>query len=345
MKALNQLPRKAIFKAVSLFIYCLSSLGLCQPSLASDKVRLAVPVVAIQYAPIYFGVKKGLFAEEGLELEIHVMRTDLAIAGLNTGTLDYIAHGGAALRGATRGLPIKLIFALDDKAAFWLLTQPGIQEVAMLKGKKIGISFPGDTPHLVLKRFLRKRGLDPDRDVTYVSGQISPIGFQGLSAGVLDGAVMAPPYSVLAEGKGFHSLAFLGDEVPDAPTINGLITSNAKIRSQPGEVKRVVRALLKSVHLYRQERDLAVAFLASEYNLEQSVAKKVYGNALAVLTPNGEVSLDKIRDVLNLAKELGQGNPVAPEPEWLMDLSFLHEAQRALGGNHRGASRPKEQTR
>jgi NitT/TauT family transport system substrate-binding protein len=298
--------------------------------LALDKVDVAVPVVAVQYAPIYFGIQQGVFASEGLAPAMHVMRTDLAIAGLNTGGLDYIAHGGAALRGARRGFPFKLIFALDDKAAFWLLTQPAIRNAAMLKGKTIGISFPGDTPHLVLKRFLRKRGLDPDRDATYVGGQISPIAFQGLTAGVLDGAVMAPPYSVLAEEKGFFSLAFLGAEVPDAPSVSGLIASDKKIRARPAEVARMVRALLHSVRLYRDKSDAATAFLASEFNLDQRAAKKVYGDALTVLTPDGEIGLDKIRDVLNMAREAGQSPPAIDKPESLVDFSFVREGRRAL---------------
>jgi NitT/TauT family transport system substrate-binding protein len=315
------------------FFCCFLILTMGEPCFALDKVLLAVPVVAVQYAPIFFGFKQGLFAEEGLDLEIDVVRTDLAIAGLSAGKLDYIAHGGAALRGATRGFPIKLIFALDDKAAFWLITRRQIQQVKGLKGKKIGVSFPGDTPYLVLKRFLRERGLDPENDVTYVSGQISPIGLQGMSAGVLDGAVMAPPYSVIAEKMGFHSLAFLGKEVPDAPTINGIITSDAKIRSQPDQVQRMVRAMLNSVNLYRQKKDLAVTYLASEYKLERAMAQQVYRNALAVLTPRGEVSLDKIRDALNLAKESGQASLVFKKPESLMDFSFLHKAQRAKTAN------------
>jgi NitT/TauT family transport system substrate-binding protein len=302
--------------------------GFCVTAAAAEKIRLAVPTIAIQYAPIYFGLKKGVFAAEGLDLEIHSMRTDMSITALNTAQLDFIAHGGAALRGATRGFPIKLIFALDDKAPLWLVTAPGIDKVAMLKNKKVGVSFPGDTPHLVLKRFLRRRGLDPETDVTYVAGQFSPIGFQGLVAGVLDGAVMAPPYTVLAEEKGFRMLAFLGDEVPDAPTINGIVTTDKKIRSQPDQVKRMVRAMFKSVQLYRQEADLATKFVAAEFNLAFPAAQKVYRQAAAMLRPDGEVSVKKIRDVLNLAKEAGQADTSIDSPEEIVDFSFLKEVQR-----------------
>jgi NitT/TauT family transport system substrate-binding protein len=331
-------------RLISFFLTALLGVSFTAGCLAQEKITFAVPVMAVQYAPLLLGIREGLFTDEGLAMEIQVMRTDLAIAALNSGKLDYIGHGGAALRGATRGFPMKLIFALDDKAAFWLLTQPGIREAVILKGKKIGISFPGDTPHLVLRRFLRKHGLDPDKDVTYVSGQISPIGFQGLSAKVLDGAVMAPPYSVLAEDKGFHSLAFLGKEVPDAPTINGIITGDRKIRSEPNQVRRVVRAALKSLRLYQQKADLAVAFLASTFSLPPPAASKVYRDAKDVLVPDGEVGLDKIRDVLNLAKESGQPPAATPDPASLLDFSFLQEARKQEVSGRKSEVKNKQKT-
>lgn len=315
---------------VTLIVTCALSLGSARALFATEKVKLAIPVVAVMYAPFYFGIKQGVYAAEGMELEISAARTDMALAALGTGQMDYLAHGGAALRAAARGFPLKLVFALDDKAPFWLAARPEIERVETLKGKKLGVSFPGDTPYLVLKRFLRKRGLDPDKDVIYVSGQFSPIGFQGLVAGALDAAVLAPPFSVLAQEKGLRILAFLGKEVPEAPIVDGLVTSEKKIRSQPQQVKRMVRATLKSVQLYRQRRDLSVPFLAAEFKLSPSTAQKVYEDALGLLTRAGEVSPEKVRDVLEMARETGQDNPAIPPPESLLDFSFLKEVQREL---------------
>ncbi len=308
-----------------------------------EKIRLAVPLKAVQYAPIYLGIKQGVFAGEGLSVELHNMRTDLAMTALHNGNLDYIAHGGAALRGAVRGFPVKLIFAIDDKAPFWLFVKPEITDVRMLRNKSIGVSFPGDTPHLVLKRFLRQRGLDPEKDVVYVSGQFSPIGFQGLLAGALDGAILAPPYSVLAEEKGLRSLAFLGDEVPDAPTINGIVTSDRQIRSKPGQVKRLVRAMHKAVTLYREKKDIATNTIVEEFNLDDAAAAKVYRNAVGMLTANGEVSLDKVRDVLNMARESGQVGAQPQSAEEILDFSFLREIRREAGETGSSATQKKPQ--
>jgi NitT/TauT family transport system substrate-binding protein len=201
----------------------------------------------------------------------------------------------------------------------------------MLKGKKIGVSFPGDTPQLVLKRFLRRQGMNPDREVSYVAGQFSPTALQNLLSGVLDGAVLAPPFNVLADEKGLRILAFLGAAVPDATTSNGIVTSDRKIKSQPVQVKRMVRASLKSLLIYREKKELAVDLLVSQFDISRKTAGKVYVHALEILTPDGEISQEKIRNILGMMQETGQKIPPTLQPEAFLDFSFLKEVQRELG--------------
>lgn len=303
-----------------------------------ERIRLAVPTVAVMYAPIYLGLSQGLYSSEGLDLEIVSMRTDLAIAALGTGEIDYIAHGGAALRAAAQGFPLKLVFALDHKAPFWLVARPEVENLKMLKGRKIGVSFPGDTPQLVLRRFLRRQGIDPDRDVSYVAGQFSPTALQSLLSGALDAAVLAPPFNVLAEEKGLKILAFLGEAVPDATTSNGIVTSDRKIKSQPDQVRHMVRASLRALLTFRQKKEAAVELLTSQFGISRRTAERVYGHALEILTPDGEISREKIRNILNMMQETGKKEPLAFQPDAILDFSFLKEVQKELAPSSKGKS-------
>jgi NitT/TauT family transport system substrate-binding protein len=300
------------------------------PCAAATKIRMAQPVIAMMYAPLYYGVHQGIFADEGFELEFMTMRTDLAIAALGTGDVDYIMHGGAALRAAAQGFPLKLIFALDHKTPFWLVARPQIKNVRELTGKKIGISFPGDTPQIILKRFLRRQGINPDRDVAYVSGQFSPTALQSLLGGVLDAAVLAPPFNVIGAEKGLTMLSFLGDSVPDASSSNGIVTSAQKIQSSPDQVRRIVRASLKSLYDFRRNKTSAVEFLAAHFEIPKDIATKAYSNALEILTPDGEISVDKVRQILSMMQDTGKKDAVTVSPTSLIDFSFLREAQKQL---------------
>jgi NitT/TauT family transport system substrate-binding protein len=318
-------PRKAVAALVAGVI-----LPLPLPCLAASKIRLAQPTVAMMYAPLYFGVDQGIFAGEGFELQFMTMRTDLAIAALGAGDIDYATHGGAALRAAAQGFPLKLVFALDHKTPFWLVARPPINNVRQLTGKKIGVSFPGDTPQIILKRFLRRQGLNPDRDVSYVAGQFSPTALQGLLGGSLDAAVLAPPFNVIAAEKGLSVLTFLGQSVPDATSSNGLVTTEQKIKSRPDEVKRIVRASLKSLHAFRQKRAPAVEFLAAHFQVSSNIAAKVYPTALDILTTDGEISEDKVRQILDMMHDTGIKEPVTVAPGAMLEFSFLREARQEL---------------
>jgi NitT/TauT family transport system substrate-binding protein len=300
------------------------------PCDAATKIRMAQPVIAMMYAPLYFGVHHGIFADAGFELEFMTMRTDLAIAALGTGDVDYIMHGGVALRAAAQGFPLKLIFALDDKTPFWLAARPQIKDVRQLTGKKIGISFPGDTPQIILKRFLRRQGIDPDRDVAYVSGQFSPTALQSLLGGVLDAAVLAPPFNVIGAERGLTMLTFLGESVPDAISSNGIVTSAQKIRSSPDQVRRIVRASLKSLYDFRRNKASAIEFLAAHFEIPKNIAIKAYSNGLEILNPDGEITAEKVGQLLSMMQDTGKKEPLTVSPPSLIDFSFLREAQKEL---------------
>ena len=327
---------EALFIASALLWLCF---GAPAAGSGNTKIRLAQPTTAVMYAPLYFGLEQKLFAAERIDLEFMTMRTDLAIAALGTGEIDYIAHGGAALRAAAQGFPLKLLFALDHKTPFWLMARPEIKNVAQLRSKRIGVSFPGDTPQLVLKRFLRRQGIDPDHQVSYVAGQFSPTALQGLLAGALDAAVLAPPFNVLAEEKGLRVLSFLGESVPDATTSNGIVTSDQKIKSRPDEVKRMVRASLRSLYAFRRSRSAAIAFLSAQFEISQRTAARVYLNALDILTPNGEISEAKAREILDMMHETGKTEPLALRPQAVLDFSFLRAARKEIAQKVNGSSR------
>lgn len=318
------------FKRNLLSVILIGVLMAAWPCAAATKIRMAQPVMAMMYAPLYFGVHQGIFAAEGFELEFMTMRTDLAIAALGTGDVDYIVHGGAALRAAAQGFPLKLIFALDHKTPFWLAARPQINNVGQLTGKKIGISFPGDTPQIILKRFLRREGIDPDRDVAYVSGQFSPTALQSLLGGVIDAAILAPPFNVIAAEKGLSMLSFLGDSVPDASSSNGIVTSAKKIKSSPEQVRRIVRASLQSLYDFRRNKASATEFLAAHFEIPKNIATKSYANGLDILTRDGEISAEKLRQILSMMQDIGKKDTVTVSARSLIDFSFLHEAQKEL---------------
>ena len=154
---------------------------------------------------------------------------------------------------------------------------------------------------------------------------------QSLLGGTLDAAILAPPFNVIASEKGLSLLTFLGHSVPDATTSNGVVTTDQKIKSKPDEVKRIVRASLKSLYAFRQQRTLAIEFLASHFQISPNIAAKAYPNALEILTPDGEINEEKVRQILGMMRDTGSKEPLKVSPTTMLDFSFLHDARRELG--------------
>jgi len=80
-----------------------------------EKVRLTVPAKALTFVPYYFGKAQGIFAKEGVDLEIIVMRPPLGVTALVSGDLDYTAAGGLSFRAAMKGVPIRTVAFIQTR--------------------------------------------------------------------------------------------------------------------------------------------------------------------------------------------------------------------------------------
>ena len=125
-------------------------------------------------------------------------------------------------------------------------------------------------------------------------------------------------------------LTFLGESVPDASSSNGIVTSAQKIKSNPEQVRRLVRASLKSLYDFRRNKASAIEFLAAHFEIPKNIATKAYSNGLDILTPDGEISAEKLRQILSMMQDTGKKDTGTISAPSLIDFSFLREAQKQL---------------
>src|SRR5262245_59847595 len=91
-----------------------------------ERIRLTVPAKALTFVPYYFGKAQGIFAKEGIDLEIIVMRPPLGVTALVAGDLDYTAAGGLSIRASLKGVPLRTITFIQTRLSFSLIGQPGM---------------------------------------------------------------------------------------------------------------------------------------------------------------------------------------------------------------------------
>jgi NitT/TauT family transport system substrate-binding protein len=294
---------------------------------AQEKIRIAPSSPGLAAWPVHLAAKEKFFAAEGLDAEIIVMRTNVGIAALVTGSIDFTTAGGSAMRAAVNGAPLKMVLNITKKADLWILAQKNIQRVEELRGKMIGVGGNWGTQFYMVLEALKHYGAD--KDVQLVSTGDVANGYLSLQQGSLPAVALTPPYSILAKRQGYRDLVRSGDVVAVSPT-TGLVTTKEKIERQPQQIRRVARVVMKAVDYARSRRPETVAFIMRQYNMEKDVADSVYDAIMETLNPSLWLTDQEVQIELNRIAEQTK-TKITARPLDMADFSIIKQAAQELG--------------
>ncbi|MBM2804383.1 MAG: transporter substrate-binding protein [Deltaproteobacteria bacterium] len=306
--------------------------GAAEAQSALKKVRLAVPTKSVSFLAFYVAHRKGFYKDEGVELEPIIMQPSLASTAVLTGDLDYNGAVTGVIGAAVSGRPMKAVLFTVARPLQYLMSKNDIKDARELKGKKIAGSSPGGTVTFLTKLVLKNVGLDSERDVF-----LNPMGGTGasrlaaLESGVVDAVILESPENFLAQRKGFRELIFFGDVV-EFPQ-NGFGTSEKKLRENPDEVFRMVRATLRGLAFSWDKRnhDQVIDIIMREMKpISSSLANESLEQVMRVITKDGSVKPESIQVLIDLVRENAKvTRPVTVNQ--VVDFTFLEKAQKELG--------------
>jgi ABC-type nitrate/sulfonate/bicarbonate transport system substrate-binding protein len=128
---------------------------------------------------------------------------------------------------------------MTTRATQSFVVKPEINSGADLKGKIVGVSgFGGSTYHAALFA-LEHLGVDP-KDVSILNVGNSALRLAALKFKKIDATILDTAFVRKAQELGFKRLVSLADlgEIPST----GLMVTTAKLKKQPDQIRRVVRA-------------------------------------------------------------------------------------------------------
>ena len=200
------------------------------------KVRFSVSAASIAEVPFRIANVKGFYREEGLDVEVILIRGAVGMQALLGGSVDYTSASGSTIAAAVRGIPVKLVFIASAKPQFDLIAQPQIRSIADLKGKNVGISSRGGAIDLLMQLIVQKNGLVPNKDVVslVVGGQEDTV--LALRTGRIAAALLTPPRPLILQREGFNRLAYSGDYMPTYPS-GGIGVTDEKLKSAHKSVR------------------------------------------------------------------------------------------------------------
>ncbi len=293
-----------------------------------ERVTLGYPATAMSHFPAFVGREFGQFREEGLDVQLVRVTGNVVVAALLAGELGYTTSADATVRSPVMGLPIKMLAAIGVKPSLSLIVRPEIKTVADLKGKAIAISTPGTTTDFIAREIVRHYGLNPDRDITTVGLGDQPQRMAAMQSGTVAGAIVTPPNDLKAEAQGFRLLVFSGDFMADN-LLGVLGTSEKRIKERPEQVKKMVRAIVRSLLFIRQHADQVTTFAQRFWKLDRKQAEKSYELIVKTMSRDGSATDAAMQAAIAQAKATSKVQKDIPVLQ-VSDFSFLREVQQEL---------------
>ena len=161
----------------------------------------------------------GLYKKYGLDVDLVLIRSAATItAALIAGETPMIQLGGnGTIQAAIQGADTVNVQTLVPIIPQSLVVTPDIKSPEDLKGKRVGVSRFGALSDLVIRRYLRKFGLDPAKDVTIVQVGGIPELLAAMKAGAISGGSLSPPVLTAAKKAGFKELGDLKASTTNIP--------------------------------------------------------------------------------------------------------------------------------
>jgi NitT/TauT family transport system substrate-binding protein len=294
------------------------------------RVRMGLAARSTTTMPYFVAQERGFFHEEGLEVELIVMQAIQTIQATLGGSTQFASATGSAVASAVRGADMKVILAVTDQPSFDLIVQPDITSVQQLRGKKIGTGGVGSLAEILARRILVAHKVRPEEVAILATGP-SHVTYTALKAKVIDAAPLQMPLTFTAQDEGFRKLLSAADVYRSVQ--GGLATTKTLLAEQPEMVTKVVRAMLRAMHLIKTDRKYAIDFLKGPWvdigKDRDKIAARVYEVAGPALLDDGAVSEEVQRQMIADASE--RAKPKQPVlPEHVFDFSITRRISETL---------------
>jgi NitT/TauT family transport system substrate-binding protein len=291
-----------------------------------------VQMSSICQAPQY--IAEELLRAEGFT-EVHYVKKPGAKgieAALASGEANINMHFSApTLIRLEAGDPV-VILAGVHIGCFELVGTDQVRSIRDLQGKTVAIPGLGETPHIFLASMAAYVGLDPRKDINWVTNPPGEMP-QLLADGKIDAFMTGPPAAQELRAKGIgHVVVNSTVDRPWSQYFCCIVIGNREfVRKHPVATKRALRAILKSADMCAVEPERSARFM-----VDKEYAKR-YDYALQAIQelPYGKWREYDPEDTVRFyALRLHEIGMVKSSPQKLIaqgtDWRFLNELKKEL---------------
>ncbi len=320
---------KVYFTAIFLSsLILLPAFSSAQPK---ERIRVAQGSISVNSSVLPIGKENGIFAKHGIDLEPIYMGGGMnSLAAVTSGAVDFLAAGSTATVSARLGgADIMIVAVQSDRLDYTVFGRPEVKTVQDLKGKIVTGTRPGASADSALRLYLRKNGLEPGKDVIFISVAESQQGrLNALKSGTVSGTVLSPPFSGIAAQMGMRELADLR-KIDIAYAGNSFAAMTSYLKSHPATVENFLKGYIESLHFFRTQREKTVTGIMHYLKIsDRARAEEGYDYYVDMMPVVPVPSSAGIRTVLEFLVP-AQPKAATAKPEEFYDASFLKKIEQS----------------
>jgi NitT/TauT family transport system substrate-binding protein len=296
-----------------------------------EKLRVALGAISVNTSVIPIGHQYGIFAKYGIDIEPIYMGGGMnSIAAVTSNSVQFLSAGSTATIGARLGgIDFVMLSVQSNKLDYTVFAAPEIKSPQDLKGKIVTGTRPGASADSALRLYLRRAGLEPDREVIFISvGESQQGRLNALQRGMVSATVLAPPYSGMAKQLGFRELADLrkSDIEYAGSAIAGI---GSYIKAHPQLVENFLKGYIESLNFFRTQKEKTLAGIMKFLRMnDRARAEEGYDYYVDLMPVMPYPSAQGVRAVLQFLAPK-QPKAATANPEEFYDASYLRRIEES----------------
>ena len=243
------------------YSFCLLASGMAIGAEPLKKMRVAIPSIVIDFAPLWIARDKGLFREERVEVEITYIQGNIrGVQSLLAGEVQAGIAGSAGPIGARAAGEDAVIVAVPmNRLDYTFVARQPVKGPGDLAGKKIGIGAVGGSDEVATGIALRQLGVDPKQVTLLVTGG-SAERLAALRVGSVDAATVGGA-TFIGGGAGLYKVIDLTDLGVEFP-FTAIFTTRRYAQANRDAVLALIRGYMKGVRFFQQNKEESIAITA-----------------------------------------------------------------------------------
>ena len=272
----------------------------------------------------------GLFQKYNLDFDlVFIASSGMATAALLGGDVEVTLTGGVGIvRAFVQGYTdLAFIGGVKNVMTQSIVAKPEIKKPEDLKGKKIGVSRVGGNTHYFTIQALRRSGMEPGRDFTFIQAGGDPEALTALVSGAIDAATITAPTDAQAIALGYQYVVYGPDlRIPYAAT--AFVTRRSLMAKREQVIGRFMRAMAEAAKILHTDKEFTYKVLGKNLRIsDKRILDSAYNVEIKALEPKLVIKPEALQAIL---EEVSQVDPRAKKakPQDLIDLRYLDEMEK-----------------